>query len=120
MNMQRKQADSASAAMGGRLNTQQVGTCIYAVIAGLAVLVIIFPFLWIMLNSIRGIENFLSLELSDYLPRRLDFTSYRMALERSDLFRWMGNSFFVAVLATTISLLVSAPAAFALTRLQFR
>lgn len=102
------------------LRSPQVKTMWLTLIAMLAILVITFPFVWILLSSLRSVENFLSLDLRDALPRSLDFTSYRLALQRSDLFRWMGNSLFVAVLTTCLSLLVSAPAAFALTRLRFR
>ena len=93
---------------------------VLTLIAAFAILVIIFPSLWIALNSIRGVENFLSLELRDYFPTRIDLTAYRMAFARAPLFKWMGNSLFVAVVATLLSLLVSAPAGFALTRLRFR
>lgn len=102
------------------LRSPQVKAMWLTLIAMLAILVITFPFVWILLSSLRSVENFLSLDLRDALPRSLDFTSYRLALQRSDLFRWMGNSLFVAVLTTCLSLLVSAPAAFALTRLRFR
>ncbi|MDA1128941.1 MAG: carbohydrate ABC transporter permease [Chloroflexi bacterium] len=102
------------------LRSPQVKAMWLTLIAMLAILVITFPFVWILLSSLRSVENFLSLDLRDALPRSLDFTSYRLALQRSDLFLWMGNSLFVAVLTTCLSLLVSAPAAFALTRLRFR
>ncbi len=102
------------------LRSPQAKAALFTILAALAVLVIIFPFLWIMLSSIRGVENFLSLELADQFPTRLDFSSYKSAFRRSDILRWMGNSLFVASATALISLLVSAPAAFALTRLRFR
>ena len=86
------------------LRSPQVKTMWLTLIAMLAILVITFPFVWILLSSLRSVENFLSLDLRDALPRSLDFTSYRLALQRSDLFRWMGNSLFVAVLTTCLSL----------------
>ena len=102
------------------LRSPQVKAMWLTLVAMLAILVITFPFIWILLSSLRSVDNFLSLDLRDALPRSLDFTSYRLALQRSELFRWLGNSLFVAVLTTCLSLLVSAPAAFALTRLRFR
>jgi ABC-type glycerol-3-phosphate transport system permease component len=88
--------------------------------AWLVVLVIIFPFLWIVLSSWRDPENFLSLDLADALPHEIDLSSYTNALGRADLFRWMGTSLAVAVSTTILSLAVSAPLAFALARLRFR
>jgi N,N'-diacetylchitobiose transport system permease protein len=87
--------------------------------AWVVILVVIFPFLWIVLSSWRDPENFLSLDLADALPRGIDLSSYVNALERADLFRWMGTSLTVAVATTILSLLVSAPLAFALARLRF-
>jgi ABC-type glycerol-3-phosphate transport system permease component len=88
--------------------------------AWLVVLILIFPFLWIVLSSWRDPENFLSLDLADALPHEIDLSSYTNALARADLFRWMGTSFAVAVSTTVLSLAVSAPLAFALARLRFR
>ncbi len=101
------------------LRSPQAKAALFTVLAALAVLVIIFPFLWIMLSSIRGVDHFLSLHLADQFPKQLDFSSYRGAFRRSDILRWMGNSLFVAIATTLLSQLVSAPAAFALTRLRF-
>jgi N,N'-diacetylchitobiose transport system permease protein len=84
------------------------------------VLVIIFPFLWVVLSSWRDPENFLSLDLADALPHGIDLSSYVNALGRADLFRWMTTSLAIAVSTTILSLLVSAPLAFALARLRFR
>ena len=82
-------------------------------------LVIIFPFLWIVLSSLRGVDDFFSLELSNALPKTLDLTSYKLAFGRSQLVRWVGNSLFIATGTTLLSLTVSAPAAFAIARLRF-
>ena len=91
-----------------------------ALLALFMTLAILFPFLWIVISSFRDPQNFLTLELRDALPRSVDLSSYRLALGRTDLFNWVGNSLLVAASTTVLSLLVSAPAAFALSRLDFR
>src|SRR6202022_431598 len=63
---------------------------------------------------------FLSLHLRDALPRSLNFSSYRLALERAHLVRYIINSLFVATSTTILSLAVSCPAAYAFARLHFR
>ena len=83
-------------------------------------LLVIFPFLWIVLSSLRGVDDFFSFELSDALPKTFDLTSYKLALGRSDLVRWTANSLFIATATTLLSLTVSAPAAFAIARLRFK
>lgn len=84
-----------------------------------AVLVVIFPFLWIVMSSLRGPEGFLSLDLADAIPHKLSFDSYRMAFEATDLLRWVGNSLFIATCSTLIVLAVATPAAFTISRLRF-
>jgi len=95
-------------------------TVLFTSMALLAAFVILFPFLWIVVSSFRDPENFLTRDLREALPTSLNISSYRLALDRTALFRWVGNSLLVAVSTTILSLLVSAPAAFALSRLRFR
>ena len=51
---------------------------------------------------------------------RIDLSSYRLALGRADLVRWLAVSLVVASTTTVLSLAVAAPAAFALARLRYR
>ena len=95
-------------------------TVALSAIAYVAVLVIIFPFLWIVLSSFRDPAHFLTLRLHDAIPRTLSLGSYRLALGQTDLLRWIGNSLLVAAATTLLALCVAAPAAFALVRLRFR
>ena len=88
--------------------------------AAAAVGVVVFPFAWIVLSSLRDPGNFLSLDPADALPTSIDLTSYRLALGRADLVRWLAVSLAVASCTTVLSLGVAAPAAFALARLRFR
>ena len=93
---------------------------LYTLLGIIVMLVVVFPFLWIALSSLRGVEDFFSLDLADALPKTLDLTSYELAFGRSQLTRWVGNSLVIASGTTLLSLAVSAPAAFAIARLRFR
>ena len=104
----------------GRMKPGWVRTGLLFVIAVGVVLIIAFPYLWIAISSFRNLENFLSLDIRDSLPKNLDLSSYRLAFGRAPMLRYILNSLFVASVTTILSLLVSAPAAFALARLQFR
>ena len=99
---------------------ERVRTIVLTVVAALVVFVIVFPFLWILISSFKDPENFLSVKLSDAVPHALHVGSYRLALGRTSLLHWIWNSFLVATITTLISLLVCAPAAYALARLRFR
>ena len=92
----------------------------YTFLGMIVMLAVVFPFLWIALSSLRGVEDFFSLDLSGAFPRSLDLTSYELAFGRSQLTRWVANSLIIASGTTLLSLAVSAPAAFAIARLRFR
>jgi len=113
---------TAEAAVAPRPSSyrERLRTIVLTVIAALVVFVIIFPFLWILISSFKDPENFLSVKLSDSVPHSLHVGSYRLALGRTSLLHWIWNSFLVATITTLISLLVCAPAAYALARLRFR
>lgn len=89
-------------------------------VAALAVAVVVFPFAWIVLSSLRDPAHFLSLDLGDAFPTSVDLSSYSLALGRADLPRWLAVSLLVASSTTVLSIAVAAPAAFALARLRFR
>ena len=89
-------------------------------LAALAVVIILFPFAWIVLSSFRDPEHFLSLDWRDSIPHRISIMSYVLALRRADLFLWLRNSMLVALSTTVLSLAVAAPLAFALSHIQFR
>jgi multiple sugar transport system permease protein len=95
-------------------------TALLTVVAVVIVFVIVFPFLWILLSSFRDPAHFLSLKLSEAIPSSFHLGSYRLVLDRTELLHWIGNSLIVAVCTTALSLLICAPAAFALARVRFR
>ena len=110
----------AASGRSGWLRSAGMERSFYTLLGLFAMLAIVFPFLWIVLSSLRGVENFFSLELSEAFPKTLDWTSYELAFGRSQLTRWVGNSLVIASGTTLLSLSVSAPAAFAIARLRFK
>ena len=63
----------------------------------LVVLVIIFPFLWIVISSFKSPDHFLSLEPRATRSPARRLASYALALGETSLLRWMVNSFLVAI-----------------------
>jgi multiple sugar transport system permease protein len=99
---------------------ERTRTLALTIVAALVVLVIVFPFLWILLSSFKSPDDFLSLNLSDDFPWPPTLASYRLALGQTSLLSWIWHSVMVAGCTTLLSLLVCTPAAFALARLRFR
>ena len=78
-----------------------------------------FPALWILLTSLKGEAELVSKPIT-YWPANATLQNYVQAFTDQPLLRYLGNSFWVALLATISSLIVSALAAYAIARLNLR
>ena len=70
-------------ARAGWLSYPMLQRCLYTFLGVMVMLAVVFPFLWIALSSLRGVDDFFSLELSGAFPKSLDLTIYEMAFGRS-------------------------------------
>ena len=88
---------------------------------GLAGLVIVingfFPAVWILLTSLKTETELIRSPIT-YLPDHATLDNYVVAFTTQPLLRFMWNSLVVAALSTALCVLVSALAAYALTRLR--
>jgi len=87
----------------------------------LIVIVLLFPFYWMVITAIKPKEHLL--DLDSHNP----FWTWQPTLEHINalLFEteyphWLWNTMFVAVVATVLSLIASVLAAYAITRIRFR
>ena len=87
-------------------------------LAALAALYSLGPFLWQVVTSLK--PAFQLTALPPLLPHPLTFDSYRAIFEDGVFLRIIANSFIVATSSTLLSLLLGAPAAFALAWLDVR
>jgi multiple sugar transport system permease protein len=78
-----------------------------------------FPALWILLTSLKSEAELVSRPIT-YLPRNPVLENYVRAFTDQPLLKYLGNSFAVALLSTTISLLVASCAAYAIARLNLK
>jgi len=76
-----------------------------------------FPAVWILLTSFKTETELLQVPIS-YLPQAPTLENYITAFTTQPLLRFMWNSVVVAGLSTVLCVLVSALAAYALTRLR--
>ncbi|MEV0900158.1 carbohydrate ABC transporter permease [Actinoplanes sp. NPDC049802] len=94
------------------------------VIAGIA-LITLFPFLYMLMLSIRPIEDLLQNPGQLWIaPSEWTLRTYREVLTSADsggqgFLRFLANSAIVSVAATALTLLVSIPGAYAVSRLRF-
>ncbi len=85
----------------------------------LIVAVMVLPFVWMLSTSLKGQQYILKMP-PQLIPNPLTFESYTILAERVALARTLFNSVFVAVATTIGQILVSAMAAFAFARIQWR
>ena len=78
----------------------------------------LFPLMWIFSTSIRASGALYTTELQ-LIPDEVTFKYYRMILTDSSFLKWALNSFYVAGLATFLSLLFGVSAAYAYSRFRF-
>jgi multiple sugar transport system permease protein len=87
--------------------------------AGLVVLNGFFPALWILLTSLKTETELVSKPIT-YLPHNPTLQNYVQAFADQPLLKYLLNSLTVAIVATVVSLLVSAFAAYAIARLNLK
>ena len=94
------------------------GRIVRGVLLLLALAVALAPFVILFLNSIRPADAFLS-ETAPLLPDPPTLAHYREILDpEAGTLRYLANSLIVAAATTLLSLLLGAPAAYALARLR--
>lgn len=76
-----------------------------------------FPATWILLTSLKTETELLQVPIT-YLPQAATLDNYKVAFTAQPILRFMWNSLVVAGLSTALCVLVSALAAYALTRLR--
>ncbi len=84
-----------------------------------AATVVVFPYLWMALTSFKPIEEFFTYPLQ-WLSENWTLGQYRAVLEDPRFLKSLWNSFVVSTTVTAVSLLLSIPAAYGLTRLRVR
>ena len=76
-----------------------------------------FPAIWILFTSLKTETELMGYPIT-YLPQAPTLANYVQAFTEQPLLRFLWNSFVVASLSTLLCVLVSALAAYALTRLR--
>ncbi|MBO5211027.1 MAG: carbohydrate ABC transporter permease [Clostridia bacterium] len=81
--------------------------------------IILFPFYWMVISSVKTLDEYL-LTIPTLFPREFDFANYAEAFNTANLGRLFGNTVFVGVVSTILSLVITVLSAFAFARLEFK
>lgn len=96
-----------------------MSTVVRTILLGLFLLVVIFPFYWQFLTSLKPTREITEMNL---LPnfKTASFTAYHFIMTERPFLRYMFNSLMVALITTSIAVLISCMASYALARLNFK
>src|SRR3981189_2038228 len=84
-------------------------------------IVLLFPFYWMALTSIKPDEQLIDMDkYSPFWVVRPTFKHISKLLFETQYPRWLWNTMYVAVGATTLSIIASVLAAYAIVRLRFK
>ena len=94
----------------------RIGAAIRGVVIGLVTLSFIFPFLWMILASFKSQADIM--DNSHIFVFTPTLSHYADVFNQYSFFKFMGNSFLVAVVSTVLALVLGLPAAYAIARFR--
>jgi multiple sugar transport system permease protein len=87
----------------------------------LIMIVLLFPFYWMVITAIKPDEQLLDLETyNPFFVVGPTFKHISKLLFETEYPRWLWNTMFISVAATVLSLFASVLAAYAITRIRYR
>ncbi len=86
----------------------------------LVLLLILFPFYWMMVTSFKANAELTNLKLNPFYPHNPTLDHYKRLLMQTNYPRWFWNTTYIAVISTGIAMVISILAGYALARLRFR
>ena len=97
-----------------------VKVIIYAFLFLMA-LIIIFPFYWMIISSLKTVEEY-RLSIPTLFPQYIDWKNYIQVFTNKDLLlgQLFANTVYVGIVSTILSLIITVLSAFAFARLEFK
>jgi len=80
----------------------------------------VFPFLWMMLTSLKGSTDPIASVPPQLLPGHPTLANYQRVLDSLPILKFFQNSIVVSIAVTGLNVLVSAMAAYPLAKMRFR
>jgi multiple sugar transport system permease protein len=83
-------------------------------LAGLAV--VAFPFLWMILSSLKSLPDFYSFS---FWPKKIDFSGYKFIFQETDFLQWYLNSIIIGAIVTISCLIFNSLIGYTLAKHKF-
>ena len=81
--------------------------------------VLLFPFYWMIQASIKPDRELYDITLSPFYPRSTTFDHFRYLFENTQFLLWMINTFIIALASTALSVTCGVLAGYSLSRLRY-
>jgi multiple sugar transport system permease protein len=89
------------------------------IIIVIALLITLFPIYWMLATSFKT-QFEIYLAEPTVFPQKFTFEGYKLLLTKTKFIKGLGNSFFVAMSVAGITILLSVPCSYAISKLNFR
>lgn len=99
---------------------RKVGSAVKYILLGLWAVIVLFPFYWMILTSIKSYSAYNAETTPQFITLSPTLENYVKAFNSVPLPRYFLNTFIFAVITTALMLTVSVLAAYAFSRLEFR
>jgi len=86
---------------------------------GIMALIIIFPFYWMLISSVKSLDEY-RLTVPTLFPKEILWGNYARAFSTAKLGSLFVNTLYVGVVSTLLSLVITVLSAFAFARLEFK
>jgi putative chitobiose transport system permease protein len=104
----------------GRRPRGLAGKILWYVVLVLIAIVTVFPFLWILLTSLKGPDDLLFSTPPQFIPKAPTLANYSHVLDALPIPKFFLNSIVASTATTVLNTLVAALAAYPLAKMRFR
>ncbi len=111
--------DMQKISMGDKIFKIIVKIAVYTFLSIIA-LSVLFPFYWMIISSLKNYAEYYYTNPTFFPQTGLDFHNYIEAFDAANLWQLFGNTVYVGIVSTLLSLVITVISAFAFARLEFK
>jgi len=97
---------------------RKLGTAVYYILAVVVALLAMIPFLWMLSTSLKSRGALMSVPV-EWIPKEPTLKAYIKVFSKFPFLKTIGNSLFISISYTVITLISASMAAFAFAKLRF-
>jgi len=105
--------------MINRKHRQIWGAILFYVLGSLVAIIIMIPFLWMIVTSLKSKGALLSIPV-EWIPKKPSLDAYKKIFALQDFSSSILNSFYLAVATSLVQILSASMAAYAFSKIQFK